>query len=70
MTGTYKERLEVEYADLSDKIDKLQAFLGTNIFAELDDLNRSLLVSQLSVMFSYQSILIMRIGGVPETVEL
>lgn len=70
MSGSYKERLEVERTELDDKINKLQTFVATDMFSELDEVNRSLLLSQLSVMYTYHSILDMRILGVPGKVLL
>lgn len=58
----FKKRLVVERDELEDKIAKLEAFIGSTRFEDLDERNRKLLVSQCDVMRQYSTILNVRIS--------
>ena len=58
----FKKRLVVERDELDDKLAKLEAFIGSARFENLDERNRKLLVSQCDVMRQYSDILAERIG--------
>lgn len=58
----FKKRLIVEREELDDKLAKLEAFIGSPRFENLDERNRELLVSQRGAMRQYSDILSERIG--------
>lgn len=58
----FKKRLVVERDELDDKLAKLEAFIGSARFENLDERNRKLLVSQCDVMRQYSTILNVRIS--------
>ena len=58
----FKKRLIVERDELDDKIAKLEAFIGSARFENLDERNRELLVSQCDAMRQYSTILNVRIS--------
>lgn len=58
----FKKRLVVERDELEDKLAKLEAFIGSTRFENLDERNRKLLVSQCDVMRQYSTILNVRIS--------
>lgn len=58
----FKKRLIVEREELDDKLAKLEAFIGSPRFENLDERNRELLVSQRGAMRQYSDILAERIG--------
>ena len=58
----FKKRLIVEREELNDKLAKLEAFIGSPRFENLDERNRELLVSQRGAMRQYSDILTERIG--------
>lgn len=58
----FKKRLVVERDELDDKIAKLEAFIGSPRFEDLDERNRKLLVSQRDAMRQYSTILNVRIS--------
>ena len=58
----FKKRLIVERDELDDKIAKLEAFIGSPRFENLDDRNRKLLVAQRDAMRQYSGILNVRIS--------
>ena len=53
--------LEVENDTLADKIYKLECFINTQNFTDLDKTNRNLLETQLVAMSTYSHILVTRI---------
>ena len=57
----FKKRLIVEREELDDKLAKLEAFIGSPRFENLDERNRELLVSQCGAMRQYSDILNERI---------
>lgn len=57
----FMSRLISERDDLSEKIGKLSAFIGTEPFSRLDATNKSLLMEQEIAMIKYLTILIQRI---------
>lgn len=58
--GTYIQRLQLEYRDLLDKVTKLQAFVNTESYDKLDELQRLYLLGQLSSMKAYLNYLRLR----------
>ena len=58
----FKKRLIVEREELDDKLAKLEAFIGSPRFENLDERNRELLVSQRGAMRQYSDILAERIS--------
>ena len=58
----FKKRLIVEREELDDKLAKLEAFIRSPRFENLDERNRELLVSQRGAMRQYSDILAERIG--------
>lgn len=58
----HEERVVAESNDLRQKIDKLSAFIGGNIFNKLDLEDRDLLVAQRVFMDAYFGILRQRIA--------
>lgn len=58
----FKKRLIVEREELDDKLAKLEAFIGSPRFENLDERNRELLVSQRGAMRQYSDILNERIS--------
>lgn len=57
----YVKRMVEEYSELNDKIEKLTGFLFGNIFNELNDEKKRLLIEQRAFMMSYASTLRKRI---------
>lgn len=58
----FKRRLVIERDELDDKIAKLEAFIGSTRFENLDERNRKLLVAQRDAMRQYSVILNVRIS--------
>lgn len=58
----FKERLIVERDELDDKLAKLEAFIGSTRFENLDERNGKLLVAQRDAMRQYSTILNVRIS--------
>ena len=58
----FKKRLVVERDELEDKIAKLEAFIGSTRFENLDERNRNLLAAQRDAMRQYSTILNVRIS--------
>ncbi|WAX07975.1 hypothetical protein BK735P2_00021 [Bacteroides phage BK735P2] len=58
----FKERLVVERDELEDKIAKLEAFIGSARFENLDERNKKLLEIQCDAMRQYSVILNVRIS--------
>lgn len=58
----FKKRLIVERDELGDKLAKLEAFIGSTRFENLDERNRKLLVAQRDAMRQYSVILNVRIS--------
>ena len=57
------DRLVIEFKDLSEKTEKLRDFLINKVKdAQIDNLNKDLLICQLKAMETYQGILSIRIG--------
>lgn len=54
---TFKDRLRVEYEELSDKIEKLESFLKSDVYREIEKEQQILLRSQCAVMIQYRDIL-------------
>ena len=63
MTQEVLNRMLVEFQEISEKTNKLRAFiLDTEQFDKIDNLNKDLLIAQLKAMEAYVSILSIRIG--------
>lgn len=58
----FKKRLIVERDELNDKIAKLESFIESPRFENLDERNRELLIAQCGIMRQYSAILNMRIS--------
>lgn len=61
---TYLDRMKVEFAELTDKVEKLKAFLGTEPFSKLSLVAQNDLEQQYSAMSRYANILSRRIAAV------
>lgn len=57
----FKKILIIERDELDDKITKLESFIGSPRFENLDERNRGLLIAQCGIMRQYSAILNMRI---------
>ena len=58
--GTYKQRLQIEYYELQEKVVKLQAFVNTESYDKLEELQRLYLLGQLASMKAYLNYLHLR----------
>lgn len=56
----WKERLIFEKADVDVKILRLKAFINSDTFKELNEVDRNLLEKQLKVMQDYSDVLYRR----------
>ena len=56
------ERLEKEHEELLNKANKLSAFIESEHFKKLDQLNQHLLVLQSNTMMAYLNVLSIRLG--------
>ncbi len=63
----HQQRVVDEKADLDEKIQKLNAFFGTPIYAGLDDAERGRLVMQEVYMHQYSGVLAERIAAFKTT---
>ena len=59
--GTYKQRLQIEYYELQEKVVKLQAFVNTDSYDKLEELQRLYLLGQLASMKAYLNYLHLRL---------
>ena len=59
----WQERVIQEKGELGIKIDKLEIFMRSSAFAKLDDYAQKLLIRQNDAMYSYFSILKVRVEG-------
>lgn len=57
----FKERLFEEYDELTDRINKLDAFVNGEKFSDLEIEQQDLLKDQLRIMNQYENILSLRI---------
>lgn len=63
MTQEILDRMIVEFQEVSERTNKLRAFiLDSEKFDQVDNLNKDLMIAQLKSMESYVSILSIRIG--------
>lgn len=58
---TWKDRVVAERIELAERLSKLQVFIGSKGFEELDEINQQLLLEQNSAMFLYFNALSRRI---------
>lgn len=61
--SNFYDRLLEEKAQLDEKIEKLECFVNSDNFKELDETNKNLLNIQLPAMKTYSNILETRIIG-------
>lgn len=59
--STFKERLTAEKAELSEKLEKLRAFIASEKFKEIDPVQMTLLNIQVKAMETYSQCLLERI---------
>lgn len=59
--STFKERLTAEKAELSEKLEKLRAFIASEKFKEIDPVQMTLLNIQMKAMETYSQCLLERI---------
>lgn len=57
----YVERMIIEYKQLSEKVDKLEAFLDSSKFEDIDPVMQLLKISQYNTMCSYLGILMLEL---------
>jgi hypothetical protein len=62
MTAPHQERVVAEERELSEKLDRLVAFIGGDVFRSLDDHDQELLQRQADAMRAYADILGQRIA--------
>lgn len=60
----YVIRLENEFEELTNRIEKLSAFISTDTFKSLDEIEQDDLLNQLEVMIEYSAILNRRLGRI------
>ena len=59
--STFKERLTIEKAELSEKLEKLRTFIASEKFQEIDNVQMTLLNIQVKAMETYSQCLLERI---------
>jgi len=59
--SSVKERLQVEYSDLGNKIELLENFIGSEKFENVSPVQQTLLIIQLDAMKTYRQVLSHRI---------
>lgn len=64
--STFQERLSQEFDDLEEKITKLNNFIESDRFCDLDLTSQLLLETQLNTMRAYSNILDLRISHLTE----
>jgi len=57
----YKERIKIELAELSEKMEKLSTFMKSEKFSQIDANNQMLLIAQYALMEKYAECLNLRI---------
>lgn len=57
----FVERMQAEYNELNERLAKLRTFIKTDKFAELEAIQRDLLLMQESAMTTYARVLRQRI---------
>lgn len=60
--STFKERLVEEKTQLDEKIEKLEVFISSENFQNIEGVQMSLLNAQLSAMKTYSQIMLERIS--------
>ena len=58
----WKERMKVELKELEDRMKKLDAFVNSKPFLELDQTDRGLLLAQAKAMEAYGAVLVTRMA--------
>lgn len=61
-TSTFKDRLELEQAELEEKLTKLNDFNQSEKANEIDPVQKSLLIIQAGAMYTYNECLIERLA--------
>lgn len=59
----HQQRVMNEHYDLNDKVEKLAAFFGTQVFDDLDGAEKNRLREQIKIMVNYRNILAQRIAA-------
>ena len=59
--STFKERLTIEKAELSEKLEKLRTFIASEKFQDIDNVQMTLLNIQEKAMETYSQCLLERI---------
>ena len=57
LADTALDRMLIEGEELTVKLEKLQAFIGTDKFESLDEVTKAMLVAQSKIMSDYQGVL-------------
>ena len=57
----FKQRLEAEQKELQEKLQKLNGFIGSDAFKNIDEVQKTLLYVQARAMETYNQILLERI---------
>ena len=57
LADTALDRMMIEGEELTVKLEKLQAFIGTDKFGSLDEATKAMLVAQAKIMTEYQCVL-------------
>lgn len=60
--STFYDRLLIEKAEVSERADKLESYIGTDSFRAIDPRQQSLLNIQIAAMRTYQQCLTERIA--------
>lgn len=63
-SATWEDRLRKEEAEVKERLDKLEAFIGGELFHSLPDRDQRLMVEQKEAMWSYHTILVARLVGI------
>lgn len=62
----HQQRVVLEHADIADKLIKLQAFIGTTVFASLKQVEQNLLKKQVQLLYELKIVLGSRIVAFPQ----
>ena len=66
MLQPHQQRVVEESQELLGRIERLQAFTDSPVFAELDSAERDRLLRQMSAMADYATVLAERINAFPQ----
>lgn len=62
--ATWEDRLRKEEAELKERLEKLEAFIGNDLFNALPERDQRLMIEQKEAMWSYHTILVARLVGI------